>query len=102
MLAIPEIVNPANPPKMPSRLPPRVALSTNTIAVIIVPNAPATAAFHSPHIAPEWAMYPVMNQTISNPTNSYCAKNDFTKTANMKPTNTALHLVIISPFNIII
>ena len=55
-LAIPEIVNPVNPPKAPRKLPPKVATKMNNIAVIIVPNAPARAAFHRPLKAPSWAI----------------------------------------------
>ena len=56
MLAIPEMVNPVNPPKMPNKLPPKVAAKTNNIAQTIVPNAPATAAFHKPPSAPSCAI----------------------------------------------
>jgi hypothetical protein len=41
------MVKPVNPAKMPNKLPPMVEMKTNNIALIIVPNAPATAAFQS-------------------------------------------------------
>ena len=56
ILATPDIVNPANPPKIPAMLPPKVAASMNNIAQMIVPYAPATAAFHKPPNIPSWAM----------------------------------------------
>ena len=55
-LEIPDSVNPVNPPNIPNKLPPNVAMNTNNIAAAIVPNAPATAAFHKPPIAPSCAM----------------------------------------------
>ena len=69
-LEIPEVVNPVMPPNSPNKLPPNVADKTNNIAQTIVPNAPARAAFHIPPKIPLLAIYPVINPTISNPTNS--------------------------------
>ena len=54
-LVIPDTVNPVSPPNGPTKAPPNVATSINNIALIIVPKDPATAAFHSPPRAPEWA-----------------------------------------------
>ena len=100
MLANPETVNQVTPPKIPANEPPNVATKINKIALMIVPNAPASAAFQRPPIGPECAIYPVINPTINNPMNSYGAKNAFTITASMKPMNTALHLAMMSPFYI--
>ena len=68
-LEMPDTVNPVSPPNIPYRLPPNVIAKIKNTADTIVPNAPATAAFHRPPKAPSWAMYPVINPTISNPAN---------------------------------
>ena len=45
---MPDVVNPVRPPNAPIKLPPIVVTSMNSIALIIVPNVPARAAFHKP------------------------------------------------------
>ena len=70
ILIMPDVVNPVRPPNAPIKLPPIVVAIMNSIALIIVPNVPARAAFHKPPRAPSWAIYPVMKPTINNPIKS--------------------------------
>ena len=53
MVDIPYTVNPLSPPRVPIRaLPPMATRMMNSIADMIVPNAPASAAFHIPPSIP--------------------------------------------------
>ena len=52
-LETPETVNPVSPPRGPiNAVPPMVTSIMNSIDATIVPNAPASAAFHIPPSIP--------------------------------------------------
>ena len=99
-LETPDTVNPVRPPNSPVKLPPNVTIMMKIIAAIIVPSAPASAAFHIPPNIPLWAINPTINPTINNPANSYWEKNILTVIASIKPINTAPHFAIQSPLQI--